>query len=257
MLFPFFVVQQGLFAQTLLQGLPGHGHRALRGDFSVQYSHLQSVQRRAGIPVGEGGDYRQQRWVHVDPGTAEAASVGQRPGQQPHQILLGQFFQHKHFAPGEQSGIDFKRGVLRGGADQCDAAPLHIGQKGVLLGFVKAVNLVHEYQGADTIGPVFLGLVHELFDFFDAAGHGAEVHEVGAGAVGDDTGQSGFAHSRRPPEDHGRDLIPFQKLAQNFAGAQEMPLSHVFFQSGRAAGHGSGAGRAVLSGITAGIHVKQ
>ena len=38
--------------------------------------------------------------------------------------------------------------VLRGGADQDDVALLDVGQKGVLLGFVEAVDLVDEQDGA-------------------------------------------------------------------------------------------------------------
>ena len=76
---------------------------------------------------------------------AEAAGVLQRPlAAAPVRSSVGQGVQHKHLAAGQQRAVDLKGGVLRGGADQNDAALFHKGQKGVLLGLVEAVNLVHK-----------------------------------------------------------------------------------------------------------------
>ncbi len=106
-------------------------------------------------------------------------------------------------AAGEQRGDDFKGWILSGCADQADGAALDVGQKGVLLGFVEAVNLIDEENGAR----VHLGGLrrrgHHLLDLLDAAQDGGELDEAGFRGLGDDLGQGGFAHSRRTPEDHG------------------------------------------------------
>ncbi len=48
---------------------------------------------------------------------------------------------------GEQGGDDLERGIFGGGADQDDRSRFHIGQKGILLGFVEAVDLIDKDDG--------------------------------------------------------------------------------------------------------------
>jgi len=62
----------------------------------------------------------------------------------------------------EQGAVKLEGRVLGGGADQHDGAVLDIGQEGVLLGAVEAVDLVDEEQGALAADAPLLGRVEDL-----------------------------------------------------------------------------------------------
>ena len=46
----------------------------------------------------------------------------------------------------------------------------------------------------------------------------------------DNTGEGGLAHARRPPEDHGRDLVLVDQLAQDLPLSKQMLLPHKIIQ---------------------------
>ena len=92
------------------------------------------------------------------------------------------------------------------------------------------MDLVHKQQRALSHAAAHIRLSHDLFDFFNAAGHRAEIHKFCLGVTGDDPCQSGFAHPGRSPEDHGRYLIPLDELTKYLARPQQMSLTHKFIQ---------------------------
>ena len=116
------------------------------------------------------------------------------------QIILFQRLEDKDLAARQKCGIDLKGRVFRRSAHQNDAALLHIGEEGVLLGLVEAVDFVGKQQRAHAHAAVFLRTRHDLLHFLDAAGHGAEFHEGGLCLFGDDARKRRFAHARRPNE---------------------------------------------------------
>src|SRR5699024_8184075 len=136
----------------------------------------------------------------------------------------------KYLAAGEQRAVYLKGGILGGGADEDDAALLHKGEEGVLLGLVEAVNLVDKDDGALAVAAVVLRLLHHRADLLDAAGDGREADARGPGVAGDHPGKAGFAHPRRPPEDHRGDAVALNKAAQRLAGAQQVLLPDKFVQ---------------------------
>ena len=150
--------------------------------------------------------------------------------QKLHQILFFQCFQYKYAAAGEQSGIDFKGWIFCCGANEYDAALLNKRQKCILLGFVKAVDLVYEQNGAYPHATALLGLVHDFFDFFNSAGNGAEINKISFGLSGDNAGKSGLANTGRAPEYHRRDLIPFDQLPEDLTLSEQMLLPHKIFE---------------------------
>ena len=241
MLLPRLVIEEGLLFRALGQSLPGD-----RGGVSlptaVEDHHLQGGQGGPGIPVGKGGDGLQHGRFHCHLLVPKAPRVGEGPLEQDHQVLLGQGLEDEHFAPGEQRTVDLKGGILRGGPDEKDAPFLHKGEKGVLLGLVEAVDLVHEDDGPFPELPVALGLLHHRADLLDPAGDGGKVDEFRLCGVGDDPGQGGLSHPRWPPEDHGRDLVPFDQLAKDLSRPQQMLLPDVLCQRARAEPGGQGLG---------------
>ena len=146
------------------------------------------------------------------------------------QVVGGEGLENENTAPGQKSRVDLKGRVFRGGPDEDDAPLFHIREKCVLLGLIEAVDLVHKHQGPEAGAAAQLGPCHDLLDFLDPAGDGAEIHEVGVGPSGDDAGQSGLSDAGRTPEDHRRDLVLVDELAQKLAFSQQVLLAHKGFQ---------------------------
>src|SRR5207302_7363138 len=101
----------------------------------------------------------------------------------------------------EQGGDDFEARILRRRANQTNVALLDVGQKRVLLRFVKAMDLIDEDDGSRAEIAGFRGVCHHLLDFFDSAENSGELDEVGLGYMRNDLCQGGFSHTGRTPED--------------------------------------------------------
>ena len=65
-------------------------------------------------------------------------------------------------------------------------------------------------------------LFHQHLDVFDGRARRGERHESGLGGAGDDTGQRGLAGAGRPPEDHRRDAICFDRRTKEPSFAQKI-----------------------------------
>ena len=227
------VVEQRLAGSAGLQRVLGDGDHAVF-IFGVEHEHFQSGEGGAGVAVGKGGDDVQHVGRHVDGLTAESSGIVQGAPEQGLHVFFGERMQHEHLAAGKKRAVHLEGRIFRGRADEHDAALLHEGQKGVLLRLVEAVYFVHEEHGAPSVLPVLFGLLHDGAYFLDAAGDGGKIDEVRFRVSGDDAGQRGFAHARRPPEDHGGNLIGFYELAQHLALAEKMFLTEKFIQRARA-----------------------
>ena len=134
--------------------------------------------------------------------------------------------EHVHAAAREQRGVDLEGRVLGGRPHQHDVALLDIGQEGVLLRLVEAVDLVHEEDGAPPApGAIGLGLRHHLPDLLHAREHGREGHEARARHLGHEQRQRGLAGARRAPEDHGVEPALLERSAQDLARPDEVALA--------------------------------
>ena len=213
----------------MLQVLPGHRNGIPR-KLSVQYSHLQDGESGAGVPVGKFRDHGQKLRFHLYLLTAEAPGIPEGPVKKLHQLFGLQALEHEDPAAGQESPVDLKGRVFRGGADEDDAALFHKGQEGVLLGLVEAMDLVHEDDGPLSIALILLRLLHDGADLPDAAGDGGEIDEGSFGAACNDPGQGGLSHTGRPPEDHGGDVVLFNETPQDLPLSQKVLLSHEFLQ---------------------------
>ena len=134
----------------------------------------------------------------------------------------------------EQRRDHFERRILRGGADQDDVAALHVGQKGVLLRLVEAVDLVDEENGAAAQAAQRLGVGHHGLDFLDAAQHRAEGDELALGDAGDQVGERGLADAGRSPQNDRGQFVALDLAAQRLAGAEDVLLADVVFEALRA-----------------------
>ena len=141
--------------------------------------------------------------------------------------------QHVNAAARKQRAVDLERRILGGGADQADVAFFHVGQKGILLRFVEAVNLVDEDDGARAVLAGAFGVGHDLLDFLDPGEHGGELDELRLGHAGDDLRQRGLAGARRSPEDERTGVVALDLRAQGLAGTDQLFLPGKFFERAR------------------------
>ena len=159
-----------------LHGLARHVHRHMASAADVCRCGLQHGQRPAGVAIGLGGDELQRVVVGHQFFVRKAAfTIGKRAIEQRPDVGRIQRLQHEHPRAREQRAVDFKAGVLGGGADQGDGAVFGGREQAILLGLVEAMNLVHEQHGAGTarIQPA-AGEIDDLADAGHALGDRAE-----------------------------------------------------------------------------------
>ena len=228
--------------EVLLAGLVVAGHPAgervrhhLERDQSAR-AHLlrrglQRVERPARVAVGLGGEPGDRFVRRAEVETAQPAlPVRER---RPHHLLdrgLRERLEHEHLAAGEQRGVQAEARVLGGGPDQRDGPPLHVGEKGILLGAVEAVDLVAEEDGAPAGAAALLGLMDDLPHPLHALGHGAEADEGAAGVLRDEIGERGLPAARRAPQDGAAEVAAAERVPQRVARREQLLLPGEFLQ---------------------------
>ena len=232
MLLAALVVQERLPGRALLDAVRRHGDRAA-GLLAVQHHHLQRRERRARVAVGENRDGLQHVVGNHHAPAAEPARVGQRAAEEPDDLVFRQPLQHEHLAAREKRAVHLERRVLRGRADEDDAALLDEREERVLLRLVEAVDLVDEDDRLPSEDAPLFRLPHHVLDVLDPARHGRERHEAGVGRQGDDVRERGLSHAGRPPEDHRRDLVVRDHPAEDLPLADQMPLAGHFVKGAR------------------------
>src|SRR5882672_666112 len=152
----------------------------------------------------------------------------------------------------EKRRDDFERRILGGGADKDNVARFDVREKGVLLGFVEAVNFVDEDDGAVAAAGFLFGDGHDFLDFLDARENGAERDKFRTRQARDETRERRFSAARRSPEKHGAEIVVFDLNAQGFARAEKFFLADEFIERARAHALGErliGGGNVGLSGV--------
>src|SRR5262249_46616059 len=76
----------------------------------------------------------------------------------------------------------------------------------------------------------FFCACHDFFDFLNGGQDGAEGNECRLGHACDDLCERRFADAGRSPQNHRRNLIPFDRRPQRLTGAQEMVLTEHFIE---------------------------
>ena len=228
MLLAVLIVQERLFGRAFLHRLPRDGDFAVLVHIAVEHRHFERGERAARVAVGKVRDHgdRLVRDLHLL--IAEAAFVGERVAEKADNVLRFERLQHEHLAARKKRPVHLEGGVLCRRADQNDAPPLHIGQKGVLLRLVEAVDLVHKEDGLFPEAAGGLRLLHHLLDLFNAARDGGKIDEPRLGLVRDDAGERRLAHAGRAPEDHRPDGIALDNAAQHLFFAEKVFLPAEF-----------------------------
>ena len=131
--------------------------------------------------------------------------------------------EHEYAQARQQRRVQLERRVLGRRADERDDAGLDGRQERILLRAIEAVDLVAEEDRAAAFDlAALLGFANDLAHARHAFGHGAERHEVLVGVAREQTRERRLAAARRAPEHHARDRALLDRLAQRFAGAEQL-----------------------------------
>ena len=194
---------------------------------------LEQVQGAAGVAVGGLGQQAAQFGLQGPAGQA-ALGVGQGLVQNPFQVVPGERLEHIGAGPGQQGVVERERGVLGGGTDEYQGAPLDVGQKGILLRLVEAVHLVDKQDRGPAFGLArLLGLRHRGTDVLDPRQHRRQAKELGPGMGGDQARQGGLAGARRAPQDQRVQAVTLDGPAQRLALTQHLGLADVLVEVAR------------------------
>jgi hypothetical protein len=102
-----------------------------------------------------------------------------------------------------------------------------VGQKGILLRLVEAVDLIYEqYRSSTLTTAAFLCRGDQLPQLRHPAKHRAEGHEISPRLVGKQTSERGLSSARRAPKNHGREAIMDDGFGQGLAWAEQVRLPH-------------------------------
>ncbi len=186
---------------------------------------LDQVDEPAPIAVGHGDQGRPGVVVERQlPSLMRLGTLDQRLERGVIQPLESQ-----HAGPGQKRRIQLEGRVLRGRADQHDRAVFHMGQEGILLRAVEAMDLVDEQQRAPPRLALGLGRIEDFAQIRDARLDRRKLLEMKVGHLGQKACDGGLAGPRRPPEDHrGQTACPHHAAEKPIT--QEMILADDFVQ---------------------------
>ena len=105
---------------------------------------LGQRERGAAIPIGHAHEGEARLCIQRQGPALDHLS----PRQQLRDGGLAEGAEGEHARPRQQSGVEFKRGVLGRGADERHGAVLHHRQERILLGAIETMDLVHKEQSA-------------------------------------------------------------------------------------------------------------
>ena len=214
---------------------------------------LQAVEGHPSVAVRHGHEVphglgRQLRAQFAQP----SVSVAQGALDDESKLVVLKLPQGEDAGAGEEGCDDLEGGVLRGGADEDDRAVLDVGEDDVLLGLVKAVDLIDEEDGALAVhGAPLPGGLGDATEVGHAGGDGGDGLEVGAGEAGDEVRKGGLAGARRPPEQQRGNLVRLDGAAEDPPRPDDVALPYELVEGARA--HASGQGGLPLDALSRGV----
>jgi hypothetical protein len=163
-----------------------------------------------------------------------ALFMGFGAGEERLQALLVKALEGEHARPRQKRRVELEGWILGRRADENDGAVLHVGQEGILLRAVEAVDLVDEEQRAlAEFAARARGLEH-LAEVLDAGIEGGELLEMMVGDLGEEPRHGGLAGPGRSPEDHRAEPPGLDHAAQHALLAEEVILPHDLVERRRA-----------------------
>ena len=193
---------------------------------------LEHVERRPGVTAGE-RDQVVEGLVRERDATVRAERPGQAPirvgDRAPHDardVIVAQRLEPPDAHPRQEGGVDLEVGVLGRRPDQGDGAVLDMGQQGVLLGLVEAMDLVEEEQRPGAVQRQPILRLGDRRAKLDHARHDRRHRrEVGADLGREQPGKARLAGARRPPQQERREVSAGDAPPERSALADEVGLA--------------------------------
>ncbi len=172
------------------------------------------------------------------------------------QFVARERLEGEHLTATEKCSVDREEWVFRGGSNEDDDAFFDVGQEGILLSLIEAVDFIEKEERAlpGRFEP-FAGSFEDRSEFPDAAADGAELFESGLRFGGQEPGECRLAAAGRPIEEDRPEPVSFEEPPQEFAFGEKMPLADEFGERPRA--HASGQGLSLLAVPSFGVIEKR
>ncbi|MNM93562.1 hypothetical protein D3C81_1059400 [compost metagenome] len=231
---------------ALVETPTGIAEQALQqvgADFAVVFGQVrgvfQQIEQAPAIAIGGRQQHLEAFIAEGQVAFTQTTLFGQRAVHQLAQRGFVEAFQHIDPRTGQQSVIEFERGVFGGRADENQRAIFNVRQERILLRLVEAMHFVDEQNRAPTVlRGLLLGDFHRLTDLLYPGQHRRHRFEMRLRDFRQQSRQRGFAHARRPPENHRMQGTLLQRLAQRLAASKHVFLTDVLIQIGRAQARG-------------------
>src|SRR5215469_2339121 len=242
-LFAGFVVPEEFALENVLEEFGSYGPRGVFLETRTLGSEFEGVVGGAGVAVGERGDAKEDVFGDFDRFVAEAAVlVSEGAAEQVDDLRRGERFEDVHLGAGEKRGDDFKGGIFGGRTNESDMAGFDVRKKGILLGFVEAMDLVDEDDGAVAGARLVFGGGHDVLDFLDASKDRTERDEICVRDASDEARERSFATAGRSPEEHRADVVAFDLQAQRLSWTEKLFLPDELVELARPHAFGEGLG---------------
>ena len=128
--------------------------------------------------------------------------------------LRGNLLEFKNRGTAEDRVKDVEIRILRSRCDQCDLAVFNILQQGLLLLFIKGLDLIQVQQNA-VGGHKGIQLGYDVLDIRCGGRGGVQLVECPVGLLGYDLGDGGLAGAAGAVEDHVGNIAGLDQTAQN------------------------------------------
>ncbi len=199
----------------------GQGDRALEyveGGPRIAAGEVDQVPERV---VGEGDAAARSELAGQSP-----LGVLDRPPDDGPDIVVRERLEAPDPHPREEGAVHLEVRVLRRRPDEGDRAVLDVGEEGVLLGLVEAMDLVEEEDGPGAVqSRSLLGAGDDRPDVGDSAHDRRQRLEVGPDRGGEEAGEARLAGPRRTPQEDRGEVAPLHGAAQRSALTDEVLLT--------------------------------
>ena len=148
-------------------------------------------------------------------------------------VFIGKALEHQHLGARQECAVQFEGWIFGGRADQNDRTVLDIGQKGILLGPVESVNLIHKKDRALAEALPVAGRLEHFPQILHAGEDRGKLLEMHPGAARHQPGNRRLAGSGRTPENHRPGSLALCNPVQRTTLAQKMILPDNLAKRGR------------------------
>ncbi len=210
---------QGRFGDRFIREADGFG--------LAQHGSFQHREGLARVTVANFDQDVERVGLHDDLQTSKAArGIGQCPLENAFDFGGSQRPELQQLAAADQGRIYGKEGITGGRADEVDHSLLNVGQQSVLLGSVKAMDLVDEKQRSSTGRCELIACNRQdLTEFFNPVKDGIQLDKRAPRFLSQQSGERCLPGSWRPEQEQGTESVILYESREDVARCQQVRLA--------------------------------